>query len=319
MIRNVDGHNRHLIKAQLQSARREQRKKIATRTEQSNGQARSPPRQAGKRLRGWSDDEEDEEAQQQQHGGPSLAVTDAERDKSSQTASRERIRPSSDKRTTSLPPVLSKMDKYFSASYDPALDVNPEYSTDPKTGLIADGGWDTMLEHVQQNEANTDNKASRCRTEKGDSHRERDRHRRRREHDEIGEADTERKRRSRRQHEEDEDAERRRRRRRSEWDDKESSRHKHHRSHSSKDKDRDSPRVERRSRHHHSSDRHRHRHRRSSSSSPSSPSSRSYRPRSKSPSARIEPCPRVGSSAMDTIYAKRGAVREWDMGKDKDI
>ena len=47
------------------------------------------------------------------------------------------------------------MDKYFSPSYDPRLDVTP-LSTKvnvPKTGLITDedfAGWETMLELIRQ-------------------------------------------------------------------------------------------------------------------------------------------------------------------------
>ena len=57
-----------------------------------------------------------------------------------------------------LPPYAnppSKMDKYFSPSYDPRLDVTP-LSTKvnvPKTGLITDedfAGWETMLELIRQ-------------------------------------------------------------------------------------------------------------------------------------------------------------------------
>jgi hypothetical protein len=36
----------------------------------------------------------------------------------------------------------SKMDKYFSAGYDPRLDVSVADLTDPKTGFIAEGNFD---------------------------------------------------------------------------------------------------------------------------------------------------------------------------------
>lgn len=42
----------------------------------------------------------------------------------------------------------SKMDKYFSTAYDPLLDVSLDHSTDPKTGYIADGGWDAMSNNI---------------------------------------------------------------------------------------------------------------------------------------------------------------------------
>lgn len=59
--------------------------------------------------------------------------------------SSSRSGPSSDARAIpapSSPP--SKMSRIFQASYDPTLDINPDYSTDPKTGLIGDGGWNSM-------------------------------------------------------------------------------------------------------------------------------------------------------------------------------
>jgi hypothetical protein len=46
----------------------------------------------------------------------------------------------------------SKMDKYFSASYDPRLDVSVADLTDPKTGLIAEGNfdeWSMMLDVLE--------------------------------------------------------------------------------------------------------------------------------------------------------------------------
>ncbi|KAH9923686.1 uncharacterized protein B0H18DRAFT_878426 [Fomitopsis serialis] len=53
-----------------------------------------------------------------------------------------------------LPPLPSKMDKYFESSYDPRLDVAPlALPTVPKTGLIDDAdfaGWDAMLEVIRQ-------------------------------------------------------------------------------------------------------------------------------------------------------------------------
>ena len=53
-----------------------------------------------------------------------------------------------------LPPLPSKMDKYFESSYDPRLDVAPlAVPNVPKTGLIDDAdfaGWDAMLEVIRQ-------------------------------------------------------------------------------------------------------------------------------------------------------------------------
>lgn len=53
-----------------------------------------------------------------------------------------------------LPPLPSKMDKYFESSYDPRLDVAPlAVPSVPKTGLIDDAdfaGWDAMLEVIRQ-------------------------------------------------------------------------------------------------------------------------------------------------------------------------
>lgn len=47
----------------------------------------------------------------------------------------------------------SKMDKYFSSSYNPALDINVNDLEDPKTGLIGEGNfseWDKMLHTLKQ-------------------------------------------------------------------------------------------------------------------------------------------------------------------------
>ena len=45
------------------------------------------------------------------------------------------------------------MDKYFAKDYDPRLDI-PENAvdslTDPRTGLIEDGGWDEMLSVIKE-------------------------------------------------------------------------------------------------------------------------------------------------------------------------
>ncbi|KAI0726861.1 hypothetical protein C8Q72DRAFT_782791 [Fomitopsis betulina] len=53
-----------------------------------------------------------------------------------------------------LPPLPSKMDKYFESSYDPRLDVAPlAVPSVPKTGLIDDAdfaGWEAMLEVIRQ-------------------------------------------------------------------------------------------------------------------------------------------------------------------------
>lgn len=43
----------------------------------------------------------------------------------------------------------SKMDKYFTADYDPRLDVSLDNLTDPSTGLIGEGNfdeWSAMLD-----------------------------------------------------------------------------------------------------------------------------------------------------------------------------
>ncbi|KNZ56506.1 hypothetical protein VP01_238g13 [Puccinia sorghi] len=56
-------------------------------------------------------------------------------------------------------PSTSKMDKYFSASYDPRLDVNLEDVTNPETGLIEGGNYDDWELILQQMRAKREAKA----------------------------------------------------------------------------------------------------------------------------------------------------------------
>jgi hypothetical protein len=49
--------------------------------------------------------------------------------------------------------AASKMDKYFSSAYNPALDINVGDLEDPKTGLIGEGNfteWDKMLHTLKK-------------------------------------------------------------------------------------------------------------------------------------------------------------------------
>ncbi|GAA6020921.1 hypothetical protein JCM8202_005495 [Rhodotorula sphaerocarpa] len=78
-------------------------------------------------------------------------------------------------------PLPSKMDKYFSPTYDPRLDYTLTDVTDSATGLIADGafdGWDRMLETVK---VRKEDKREREEREKAERRRERERRRAERE------------------------------------------------------------------------------------------------------------------------------------------
>ncbi|KAA1064982.1 hypothetical protein PGT21_020842 [Puccinia graminis f. sp. tritici] len=56
-------------------------------------------------------------------------------------------------------PSSSKMDKYFSATYDPRLDVNLEDITDPQTGLITGGNYEDWEQILGQMKAKRELKA----------------------------------------------------------------------------------------------------------------------------------------------------------------
>lgn len=63
------------------------------------------------------------------------------------------------------------MDKYFSSSYDPTLDVSFDDLTDSKTGLIAEGnfdGWSTMLDVLKKRKEDRAFGVSRAREEERD-------------------------------------------------------------------------------------------------------------------------------------------------------
>lgn len=76
------------------------------------------------------------------------------------------------------------MDKYFSSSYDPRLDISLESVTDSTTGLIASGayeGWDKMLNLVKERKEEKEARKERERREKDVRKAERDKVRRGRE------------------------------------------------------------------------------------------------------------------------------------------
>ena len=73
------------------------------------------------------------------------------------------------------------MDKYFSSSYDPALDFTLDDVTDKSTGLVGPGGfdgWDRMLDSVK---ARKEDKRAREAREKAERRAERERVRKERE------------------------------------------------------------------------------------------------------------------------------------------
>ena len=68
--------------------------------------------------------------------------------------------------------LKSKMDKYFSSSYNPALDVSIQDLTDPNTGLIAEGNfdeWDKMLSILKKRKEDKAFGVSRAREEERES------------------------------------------------------------------------------------------------------------------------------------------------------
>jgi len=62
------------------------------------------------------------------------------------------------------------MDKYFDPAYDPALDLSLEATTD-ENGLVADGGWDRMLDVVREREDAKRRAKDERRREKDDKRR----------------------------------------------------------------------------------------------------------------------------------------------------
>ena len=100
---------------------------------------------------------------------------------------------------TATAPIPSKMDKYFSPTYDPRLDYTLTDVTDPSTGLIAEGafdGWDRMLETVRarkedKSSTNSDRATREGREEereKSERRRERERRRKKDERRKAGRA-----------------------------------------------------------------------------------------------------------------------------------
>lgn len=72
------------------------------------------------------------------------------------------------------------MDKYFSPTYDPRLDVTLDSVTDTSTGLIGEG-WDAMLDVVKARKAEKEEKKEAEWLAKVERKRERERVRRERE------------------------------------------------------------------------------------------------------------------------------------------
>lgn len=80
------------------------------------------------------------------------------------------------------------MDKYFSSTYDPALDVSVEALTDAKTGLIAEGNfdaWSTMLDVLKKRKEDKVFGVSRAREEEREKELRRMERRQRREEREL--------------------------------------------------------------------------------------------------------------------------------------
>ena len=74
--------------------------------------------------------------------------------------------------TADVTASTSKMDRYFSSTYNPALDVSIQDLTDPKTGLIAEGnfdGWDKMLSVLKKRKEDKAFGVSRAREEDRES------------------------------------------------------------------------------------------------------------------------------------------------------
>lgn len=79
--------------------------------------------------------------------------------------------------SSTIPQPSSKMDKYFSPAYDPRLDISLEELTDNKTGLIAEGvydDWDQILKQFK------DQKEQKRREKERESEERRERKERRR-------------------------------------------------------------------------------------------------------------------------------------------
>ncbi|KAH8919093.1 hypothetical protein BT69DRAFT_1285144 [Atractiella rhizophila] len=94
--------------------------------------------------------EEDKLSKRRKHhdsgGEDSGSPTSIDRARRKREKKEKRLRSGEGYNTPDLP---SKMDKYFSSSYDPRLDINLDDLTDPTTGFVAEGAyatWDNMLE-----------------------------------------------------------------------------------------------------------------------------------------------------------------------------
>ncbi|CAO1622920.1 unnamed protein product [Sympodiomycopsis kandeliae] len=301
-IRSVDGHNRHVIRAQLQEARRGQReRRNGQGSTQTSPNLDSPPRRNA--MRGW---DSPERSKQSTKSRSSFATTQNVHSTSARTSQRSVSPP---------PPMESKMDKYFASDYDPTLDIQPEHSTDATTGLIADGGWDTMLDNIKAGfSSNQDSHHSR--DERRARHKEQSRSR-----DTSRRHDDHRKSKHRRPRDDASDTDESRGSSRK--NEKSSSRHRRHRDDDSDTDRRSSKKGSSSSRDHERRHRHDRRHeergsrrhessRRRRSRSPSSFLSRRKKHRANSPDT---DAPKIGTSAMDTKYSKQGSTREWDLGK----
>lgn len=253
-------------------------------------------------------------------------------------------------------PIPSKMDKYFTSSYDPSLDIAPEHSTHQAQqgkegwGLIEDGGWDTLLDRARASEEEQQQEAERRRQRRKARRKEAEHERSRRRVDRARDggrdsAD------GRRRHRARSASPQRSTSPRSDHDHNGERRHPHRRRDarsasrsSSRSPSRDRLRKSRHRdrRHPHSRDdkgeeshrsRHSRRERSPSKLRSASPERRRHSSHRHHSGAAVEEetssrqvsgsrvpsrtnaTVQMGASALDTKYAPRGSVREWDLGK----
>ena len=151
VIRNVDGHNSALLKAQAESARdaRGERRGESSRSGASRlfGGAlqgmRSDHRGRGARSERRSERGERRGSERGERRRERSEDRQRSRDNSTDGHRSHRKREETERARSRSPepPPASKMDKYFKRDYNPRLD----YGEVPKEGLVAEVGWDNML------------------------------------------------------------------------------------------------------------------------------------------------------------------------------
>ncbi|KAI5481738.1 hypothetical protein MNV49_000015 [Pseudohyphozyma bogoriensis] len=199
IIKNVDGHNSALLRAEQEAARKREREERDAadewrRRDEDDEEGFRDTRQSSQRDvetpaaspegSRWDSEARDKgkgklkELADEESREHSSRASSSSRKEDKDTSSRRRRSPSAPVPSVPPPPAPagpppSKMDKYFAESYDPRMDVSVDDLT-TSSGIIAEGAfdsWDTMLRVVKERK---EEKKEREAREKEARHRERE-------------------------------------------------------------------------------------------------------------------------------------------------